>query len=223
MTADLLEETIRDHQPDAGRRGGAVSRRPRPDQRAAAGRRVQLDARRGRAARAGVPLGTASWPTPTSPSPRAPPSTRRGRRSATSRRGGRGAARPRTPPADPAAEPGPGPVTTEAVGPSPSDRPGRGAGREARGARRSSTCCPRRWASSWLDTSKPNWEDDPDGASYIEHLVARADPAARTRPTSSPPAPRSPTRSRSRSRSGSRPAPSPTRSCRPTTGSTTRA
>ena len=85
MTADLLEETIRITSRTLAEAEQRYPRHPRPDQRAPAGRRVQPDAGRGRAAQQGVPLGTADSPTPTSRSPRAPPSTRPARRSSSSR------------------------------------------------------------------------------------------------------------------------------------------
>ena len=84
---------------------------------------------------------------------------RRGRRAAAG--GRRGAARC----------PAPGPVTDggRAGGSQPGSASTRSRSATSPSAP-SSTCCPRPIGVKLLDTTKPNWEDDPEAASYIEHL-----------------------------------------------------
>ena len=80
-------------------------------------------------------------------------------------------------------------------------------------ARPSSTCCPRRWASSWSTPAIPAGTRCPTRRCSTSSTWSPRRPSFPSTRTSSPPAPPCPIRSRSRSRSGSRPARFPIRRC----------
>ncbi len=74
--------------------------------------------------------------------------------------------------ADPAASLAPGPVTPEAVR-AVAERTGLDEEQVEKFAKKTVVnVLPKAVGIKLLDTSKPNWEEDPDGASYIKHVIA---------------------------------------------------
>src|SRR5260370_10756667 len=74
--------------------------------------------------------------------------------------------------ADPAASLAPGPVTPEAVR-AVAERTGLDEEQVEKFAKKTVVnVLPKAVGIKLLDTSRPNWEDDPDGASYIKHVIA---------------------------------------------------